>query len=162
MPLHYDKNALKLIYEKSKDAYNSIIKKEENILVNINDKIADISKKLDKMYFDNLNGIISNDDYFRYSRIFLEEREKLNNQKKSIEENICIIKEENRKNKNKEDIDKIINDFLNFEKLNKKILFELINKIELDEFKNIYIYFNFSELNIIKKQLNNVNFIESA
>ena len=131
-------------------------------MVNINDKIADISKKLDKMYFDNLNGIISNDDYFRYSRIFLEEREKLNNQKKSIEENICIIKEENRKNKNKEDIDKIINDFLNFEKLNKKILFELINKIELDEFKNIYIYFNFSELNIIKKQLNNVNFIESA
>ena len=116
------------------------------------------------MYFDNLNGIISNDDYFRYSRIFLEEREKLNNQKKSIEEKICIIKEKKRKNKNKENIDEIIENFLSFEKekLNKKILFELINKIELDEFKNIYIYFNFSELNIIKEQLNTVKFIESA
>ena len=159
--LHYDKNALKLIYEKSKDAYNSIIKKEENILANITDKIADTSKKLDKMYFDNLNGIISNDDYFRYSRTFIEERKKLNNQKKIIEEKICIIKEKNQKNKDEENIDKIIEDFLSFEKekLNRKILFELINKIELDEFKNIYIYFNFSELNIIKEQLNNVKFI---
>lgn len=160
--LYCDKNALKLIYERNKNNSSSIIKKEKKFLSNINAKIEEVSKKLDKMYFDNLNGIISNDDYFRYSRSFIEERKKLNNQKKSIEENICIIKEENRKNKNKENIDKIIDDFLNFEKLNRKILFELINKIELDEFKNIYIYFNFSELNIIKEQLNTVKFIESA
>lgn len=162
--LHYDKNALKLIYEKSKENYNLIIKKEEQNLYNVIKKIEDVTKKIDKMYFDNLNGIISNDDYFRYSRTFIEEREKLNNQKKSIEEKICIIKEKKQKNKNKENIDKIIENFLNFEKekLNKKILFELVNKIELDEFKNIYIYFNFSELNIIKEQLNNVKVIESA
>lgn len=148
--LHYDKDALKLIYEKNKNNYSLIIKKEEQNLSNVIKKIEDVTKKIDKMYFDNLNGIIPNDDYFRYSRIFLKEREKLNNQKKSIEEKICIIKEEKQKNKNKENIDKIIDDFLNFKKLNRKILFELINKIEVDEFKNIYIYFNFSELNIIK------------
>ena len=160
--LYYDKNALKLIYEKNKNAYNLIIKKEEQILSNVIQKIENVTKKIDKMYFDNLNGLISNDDYFRYSRTFIEEREKLNNQKKNLEEKICIIKEKNSQDRNEENIDKIIEDFFSFEKLNKRILFELINKIELDEFKNIYIYFNFSELNIIKEQLNNVKVIESA
>ena len=153
---------MKLIYEKNKNAYNLIIKKEEQILSNVIQKIENVTKKIDKMYFDNLNGLISNDDYFRYSRTFIEEREKLNNQKKNLEEKICIIKEKNSQDRNEENIDKIIEDFFSFEKLNKRILFELINKIELDEFKNIYIYFNFSELNIIKEQLNNVKVIESA
>ena len=160
--LYCDKNTLKLIYKKNKNNCSSIIKKETKFLSNINAKIEDISKKLDKMYFDNLNGIIAKDDYFRYSRGFIEEREKLKKQKKNIEEKIRMFKEKNQKEKNDENIEKIIDDFFSFEKLNKKILFELINKIELDEFKNIYIYFNFSELNIIKEQLNNVKIIESA
>ena len=94
--------------------------------------------------------------------IILGIQELLYNQKKNLEEKICIIKEKNSQDRNEENIDKIIEDFFSFEKLNKRILFELINKIELDEFKNIYIYFNFSELNIIKEQLNNVKVIESA
>ena len=65
-------------------------------------------------------------------------------------------------NQDKEKADKVIEEFLKFENPSKKILFELIDRIELDEFKNIYIYFNFSELNIVKEQLSNMNFIESA
>ena len=32
-----------------------------------------------------------------------------------------------------------------------------IDRIELDEYKNIYIYFNFSELNIVKEHIGQEN-----
>ena len=157
-----DKNTLKLIYEKNKDSYYSIIKNEEQKLLNIKNKIEDVSKKLYKMYMDNLNGIITNDDYFKYSRDFVEQREKLKKDKDNIQEKIKLLQNKIQINQNKEKVDKIIEEFLKFEMPSKQILFELIDRIELDEFKNIYIYFNFSDLNIIKEQLNNVSFIESA
>ncbi len=157
-----DKNALKLIYEKNKDSYGKLIEKENQILLNINNKIDDISKKLDKMYFDNLNGIITTEDYFRYSKGFIEEREKLKKDKENIQDKIKLFQNRMQKHQNKENVDTIIETFLKFEKPNKKILFELIDKIKLDEFKNIYIYFNFSELNIIKEQLNSLYIIKSA
>ena len=157
-----DKNALNLIYEKNKDSYSSLIKVEEEMLLNIKNKIEDVSKKLDKMYMDNLNGIITNDDYFRYSRDFIEQKEKLIKDKNNIQDKIKILQHNIQVNQNKEKTDKVVEEFLKFENPSKKILFELIDRIELDEFKNIYIYFNFSELNIVKEQLNNINFIESA
>ena len=157
-----DKNALKLIYEKNKDSYSTLIKVEEEKLLNIKNKIEDVSKKLDKMYMDNLNGIITNDDYFRYSRDFIEQKEKLIKDKNNIQDKIKILQHNIQVNQNKEKTDKVVEEFLKFENPSKKILFELIDRIELDEFKNIYIYFNFSELNIVKEQLNNRNFFESA
>lgn len=157
-----DKNALKLIYEKNKYSYSTLIKVEDEKLLNIKNKIENVSKKLDKMYMDNLNGIITNDDYFRYSRDFIEQKEKLIKSKSNIQDNIKILQNKIQLNQDKEKTDKIIEEFLKFENPSKKILFELIDRIELDEFKNIYIYFNFSELNIVKEQLNNLNSIESA
>ncbi len=159
--IYCDKNTLKLIYEKNKSGYTKRIEKENQILSNINKKIEDISKKIDKMYFDNLNGIITNEDYFRYSKGFIEEREKLKKNKGNIQNTIKSFQNKMKMNQNKENVDTIIETFLRFEKPNKRILFELIDKIELDEFKNIYIYFNFSDLNIIKEQLKNLYFIES-
>ena len=157
-----DKNALKLIYEKNKDSYSTLIKVEEEKLLNIKNKIEDVSKKLDKMYMDNLNGIITDNDYFRYSRDFIEQKEKLIKDKNNIQDKIKILQNNIQVNQDKEKADKVIEEFLKFENPSKKILFELIDRIELDEFKNIYIYFNFSELNIVKEQLSNMNFIESA
>ena len=157
-----DKKALKQIYEKNKDSYNNLIQKEEQTLLSIKGKIEDISKKLDKMYMDNVNGVITNDDYFRYSRDFIERREKLKKDKVNIQEQIKLLQTKMQIKQDKEKTDKVIEEFLKFEKPSKQILFELVDRIELDEFKNIYIYFKFSDLNIIKEQLNDVTFIESA
>ena len=42
--------------------------------------------------------------------------------------------------------------------INKEILYELINRIEIDENKKIYIHFNFKQLNIYEKEdLKNVS-----
>ena len=157
-----DKNALKLIYEKNKDSYNQLIKKEEQKLLTIKNQIDDISKKLDKMYMDNLNEIITDSDYFRYSRDFIVEREKLENNCKNIQDKIKILRNKIQINQDKEKTNQVIEEFLKFKNPSKKVLFELIDKIELDEFKNIYIYFNFSELNIVKEGLSNMNFTQSV
>ena len=157
-----DKNALKLIYEKNKDSYNHLIKKEEQKLLTIKNKIQDISKKLDKMYMDNLNGIITDSDYSRYSRDFMKQREKLEDTSKNIQDKIKILQNKIQINQDKQKTNQVIEKFLKFENPSKKVLFELIDKIELDEFKNIYIYFNFSELNIVKEGLSNMNFTQSA
>jgi len=42
---------------------------------------------------------------------------------------------------------------LKLEKIEKIYLYRLINKIEIDKDKNIYIYFNFSKLNLIAGNL---------
>ena len=153
---------MKLIYEKNKDNYSTLVKVEEEKLLNIKNKIEDVSKKLDKMYMDNLNGVITDDDYLRYSRDFIEQKEKLIKNKNNMQDEIKILQNKIQVNQDNKKADKIIEEFLKFENPSKKVLFELVVRIELDEFKNIYIYFNFSELNIIKEQLENMNFIESA
>ena len=47
----------------------------------------------------------------------------------------------------------LIEEFLKLEKIDKIYLYRLINKIEIDKDKNVYIYFNFSKLNSINENL---------
>lgn len=64
-----------------------------------------------------------------------------------------------KKNKNDEDrMNKTINDFLKMKDAYKTTLFRLINKIEIDKDKNIFISFNFAPLNTINENIN--EFIE--
>ena len=157
-----DKNELKKIYEKYKNNYESLIEKENRQLKSIENKVAEISKKIDKIYLDSVNGLISNDDYFKYSKGFIEERERLKKEKISIEEKINILKEKKQNKENNANIEAIVSDFLKLENPSRKILHELIDRIELDEYKNIYIYFNFSELNMLSDQLGKEWIIQSA
>ena len=149
-----DKNVLKTIYEKYQNNYGDLIEKEEYNLKTVEKQIEEITKKIDKMYFDNLNGIITNDDYFRYSKCFIEERDRLKKENKNIKNKITLINNRQKDAKHNEDIQSIINEFLKFEKPSRKILYELVERVELDEDKNIYLYFNFSELNVVNTSIN--------
>ena len=87
---------------------------------------------------------------FNFERITLCE------QKKELEEKLSQTKEKiNNKNKVKEEkeLDELIENFLKLDKIDKIYLYRLINKIEIDKDKNIYIYFNFSKLNSINENL---------
>ena len=59
------------------------------------------------------------------------------------------------KNKTKEEkeLDELIENFLKLEQIDKMYLYRLINKIEIDKDRNVYIFFNFSKLNSIKGKL---------
>ena len=108
------------------------------------------------MYMDKLRGVLQEEDYIRVSQKLKFERTKLNEQKKELDQKLSQTEEKvDNKNKAKEEkeLDKLIEDFLKLEKINKIYLYRLINKIEIDKDKNIYIYFNFSKLNSINENL---------
>lgn len=69
------------------------------------------------------------------------ERTRLYEQKSKLEQKIV----EKNDVKTAEE-DKIIDEFLEIKKVDKIFLYRLINKIEIDKYKNIYIHFNFSKI----------------
>ena len=108
------------------------------------------------MYMDKLRGILQEEDYIRVSQKLNFERTKLNEQKKELEQKINQTEEKvsiKDKSKEEKELDKLIEEFLKLEKIDKIYLYRLINKIEIDKDKNVYIYFNFSKLNSINENL---------
>ena len=116
----------------------------------------DINNNLDKMYMDKLQGIILEEDYIRVSQKFIFDRTNLMKQKEELEQKLIGTEEKiSIKNKTKEEkeLDELIEKFFKLEQIDKMYLYRLINKIEIDKDKNVYIYFNFSKLNSINKSL---------
>lgn len=77
-------------------------------------------------------------------------------QKKELEQKLVRTDEKiNTKNKTKEEkeLDELIKNFLKLDQIDKIYLYRLINKIEIDKDKNVYIYFKFSKLNSINENL---------
>lgn len=158
--IYADKKELKKIYEQYRNNYGKLITEENAHIKNIENKISEITKKIDKMYLDSVNGLISNEDYFRYSKDFIEERERLKKEKKIIENKIVVLQDKQNNSSNEENVENTINQFLEMRNPNKNVLYQLIDRIELDEYKNIYIYFKFSELNLIREQLSKIAIIK--
>lgn len=77
-------------------------------------------------------------------------------QKEELEQKLIGTEDKtNIKNKTKEEkeLNELIENFLKLEQIDKIYLYRLINKIEIDKDKNVYIYFNFSKLNSINENL---------
>lgn len=136
-------------YKKYKLKSKNILDGYNKQFQNIQNKIDEINSDLDKMYFDKLKGIISENDYIRYSEKVSLERENLINRQIELKEKIDIILGESKEDINETEIKEIIKGFLELKTINKTILYRLIQKIVIDKDKNIYIYFNFNSLNII-------------
>ncbi len=65
------------------------------------------------------------------------------------------------KSKNNDDkMNKLINEFLKMKEIDKSYLFRLIDKIEIDKDKKVFITFNFAPLNSINKNIDNFAPIE--
>ena len=79
-------------------------------------------------------------------------------QKEELEQKLIRTEEKIRiknKSQEKKELDELIDNFLKLEQLDQIYLYRLINKIEIDKDKNVYIYFNFSKLNSINQNLSN-------
>ena len=144
--------SMRNIKKKTLDIRDGYKKKLEQI-----DKaILDINNNLDKMYMDKLQGIILEEDYIRVSQKFIFDRTNLMKQKEELEQKLIGTEDKaNTENKTKEEkeLDELIENFLKLEQIDKMYLYRLINKIEIDKYKNVYIYFNFSKLNSINENL---------
>ena len=154
--VYADKEIFYSIYEKYQNKTLDIREGYKKKIEQIDKNILSINNNLDKMYMDKLRGILQVEDYIRVSQRVNFEKTKLTEQKKEIEQKLRgteykVI----RKNyvREEKELDELMENFLNFEKPDKIYLYRLINKIEIDKDKNVYIYFNFSKPNSINENL---------
>ena len=99
--------------------------------------------QIEKLYEDKLNGLINNDDFSRMYNKKVQERETAQNKLKELND----IKFE----KQTIDYEKIINDFLKKDNVTAYMINSLIEKIEVDNNKQVTICYKFSDLNKLSK-----------
>lgn len=154
--IYANKEIFYSIYEKYQNKTLDIREGYKKKIDQIDKSIFNINNNLDKMYMDKLRGVLQEEDYVRVSQKFNLERTKLSEQKQELEKKL-IGTEDKIKNKihtkEEKELDELVENFLKLEKVEKIYLYRLINKIEIDKDKNIYIYFNFSKLNSINENL---------
>lgn len=125
----------------SKNNDMSNIKQFEKELNTYKNKIEVIEKAISDLYMDRAKGILSNDDFYKIKDGLDNDRTRYQEKVKDLE--IMLI---NNKAKNKDDSrkQKVIDSFLKLENPDKQLISELIKRIEIDENKNVKIYFNFN------------------
>ncbi len=151
--IYSNKETLYSVYEKHQNKTLDIRQGYKKKIVQIDKAIVDINDNLDKMYMDKLRGVLQEEDYVRVSKKFCVERTKLNEQKEELEQKLVETQNETESDNQTKELDKLIENFLKLEQIDKMYLYRLINKIEIDKDKNVYIYFNFSKLNSINENL---------
>lgn len=158
--IYANRKMLEETYKKVKNKSIDLIVSVKKQIEVIDVKIIDINRKIDSLYDDKLNGTLLDIDFTRISEKFVNERDKLINEKHELIEQFQSLQgQQCIKNENDEEqMDKIIDKFLEMEEVDKSYLFRLIDKIEIDKDKNIFISFNFAPLNTINENID--EFIE--
>lgn len=153
--IYANRKMLEETYKKVKDNSIDLVEFVKKQIEAIDIKIDDINRKLDSLYNDKLNGVLLETDFLRISRKFVKEREKLESERKELTDKFQLLQgQQHIKNKNDEEqINKLINEFLEMKEVDKTCLFRLIDKIEIDKDKNVFISFNFAPLNTINENI---------
>ena len=138
----YSKEELKRIYKESQIELKEEKNKLDRKLKKYNEKINSTNSMLKDLYEDKTNNIITLDDFEMFYKDTLKEKEEYIEKIKELQIEITQI---NKKLDNV-DIDKIENqakEVLNLENITKTMYQKLIERIEFDKEKNIYIKFKF-------------------
>ena len=158
--IYANRKMLEETYKKVKNTSIDLAVSVKKQIEVIDVKIVDINRKIDSLYDDKLNGTLLNIDFSRISAKFVNERDKLTNEKSKLIAQLQSLQgQQHIKNENDEEqMNKIINKFLEMKEVDKSYLFRLIDKIEIDKDKNVFISFNFAPLNTINENID--EFIE--
>ncbi len=117
-------------------------KKEINILEK---KLSIINRKIDSLYEDKINGILSTEDF---SRIYQD----ANSNKQNLQHRINELKKNGEKEDVVVDLNKIVKEFVEMKEINRTMLVQLVDKITISEKKEISIYYKFNVLNDMKNE----------
>ncbi len=158
--IYANRTMLEETYKKVKDKSIDLVTSVKKQIEAIDIKVSNTNKNLDSLYNDKLNGILTDIDFTRISAKFVNEREKLTNEKSELTDRFQALQgQQSSKNKNDEEqMNKAINEFLEMKEIDKSCLFRLIDKVEIDKDKNVFISFNFAPLNTINENID--EFIE--
>lgn len=119
------------------DQQNEDLKKEREYYEN---KIKTIKLAIHNLYIDKMSSIISNEEYDVLKEELQNDKNRYSEMVNKIEEKLKR-KRQQESNNNMEDI---IQEFLNLKKPSKQLLVELIKKIEIMKDKKIRVYLNFN------------------
>lgn len=140
----FSKEELKEIYRQSQIEINKKISKLEEELKKYENEFENINNILKEIYKDKVQRIITEEDFIVIYNQETEEKEKINENIKSIELKIKMLKEKIEK-VDIEEIIKSVEEILNFSNPTSEMYNKLIERIEFDSEKNIYIKFKFSK-----------------
>lgn len=127
------------IIKASQNAY----KESEEISINIKSlekRLNEIMSIITSLYVDKTKGIIAESDFIAMNQNFNEEREMITGQINHLNNQLDGIKETE---DNSDSVKNLLEEFLQFDKIDRNMLSLLIQKIEIFEGKKIKIYFNF-------------------
>lgn len=135
-----NKTELEKSYDKKLQELNNNIEFEKELESHKN-KLNVIAKAVSDLYKDRASDIITSEDFYKIKEGLDEEKQKVRKKIEDIEVMLGKIKKSSQDNAQKE---KAIQEFLKLKKPNKIIMQKLIKRIEIDELKNVKIYFNFN------------------
>lgn len=158
--IYANREMLEEAYQKASNKSIDLLSSLKKEIKVVNSKISETNRKLDQLYDDKLNGILSEKDFSRISQRYVKERNELETKYKEISDKFQAL-QGNQSNQEKRDLEKMnntISEFLQMKEIDKATLFRLVDKIEIDKDKNIFITFNFAPLNSICENID--EFIE--
>ena len=126
-------NKVKVVEDKK----DKLIKEKEQLL----NTIRELQNKIDSLYEDKYNGIITTDTYSRLS----ERTENTIRQSKSRIKSIDEELEQKQEERTNSSLEPVIKKMININKPTRELLFALIDKIVVDKDKNIEIIYNFEK-----------------
>lgn len=139
-----DKELLQDIYIKEYKKNKTKTKNYNVTLSQHSKELLKINNKLEVLYNDKLNDVISVDMYKKYSISLKEEQKKLEMKANNIKNLINNEEKEIQKLKdNKEKINTLINKFYDLNNINAEVISEFIEKISIDKNRNFYINLKF-------------------
>ncbi len=139
-----DKNLLRQAYISEYNKNKTRIDEYNATLSNLSKELLKINNKLDTLYNDKLNNVISTDMYKKYSVTLKEQQKNLENKIDEIK--TYINKEENKLqslNEDEKNIDDLIIRFCNLKSINQEVIDEFIEKISIDKNRDFHISLKF-------------------
>ena len=82
-----------------------------------------------------LTGVIDENDYIRYSQKFLNERKQLEENIASLQYKVDLLSSNEKKEVSNQEVKEKTKNFLKSEYINKEILFDIVDRIEVDQDK---------------------------
>lgn len=104
-------------------------------------QLNDWNQKIDKIYDDKVSSLITEEDFKRLYIKFIENRDAT---QKSIEE----LEMSNDEKEKVVDVIKIVKNFLKMKEITRTMLVQLVDKVTINEQKEITIYYKFKLLNM--------------
>ena len=127
-----------LINSIDKSNINNEKKKIEKSISENNNRIKKMIKILETLYEDRVNGIIDIKQFISYSENYKKEQQELEQENKRL--NLKLQDYENRREK---ELKKYIKEIISFEKIDRNIILNLINSVEIMDKNNIKINYKF-------------------